>query len=176
MEASQAPSTITVVDAQILYVMVTLPYVLDEDAMRKWPCSLLWSQWRGDSTYLITAVGSDSVLYWYWSRFFNRDCPHDVNSWNDVPGFPFLAVPAACTCACSLSAPHFISITYCLSFYLELSHSLASSWPSASWGALCRWRPALQRAVCCQALLHLGGCVPAFSTRGSHWWTWCPLL
>ena len=35
MEASQAPSTITVVDAQILYVMVTLPYVLDEDAMRK---------------------------------------------------------------------------------------------------------------------------------------------
>lgn len=27
--------TITVVDAQILYVMVILPYALDEDAMRK---------------------------------------------------------------------------------------------------------------------------------------------
>lgn len=35
MEASQAPPTITVVDAQILYVTVILPYALDEDAMRK---------------------------------------------------------------------------------------------------------------------------------------------
>lgn len=35
MEASQAAPTITVVDAQILYVMVILPYALDEDAMRK---------------------------------------------------------------------------------------------------------------------------------------------
>ena len=34
MEASQAPPTITVV-AQILYVMVILPYALDEDAMRQ---------------------------------------------------------------------------------------------------------------------------------------------